>query len=47
MMKGVLQPGIHDFGNMFQDFTSLQISRSVFFTYGQHMADQHPQGIQG
>lgn len=47
MMKGVLQPGIHDFGNMFQDFISLQISRSVFFTYGQHMADQHPLGVHG
>lgn len=34
MMKGILQPGIHDIGNMFQDFTSLQISKSVFFTDG-------------
>lgn len=31
MMKGVLQPGVHDFGNMFQDFTSLQMSKVCVF----------------
>lgn len=44
MMKGVLQSGIHDFGNMFQGFTSLQMF-VCFFTYGQHMADH--QDVQG